>query len=71
MDRHNLWLSFDSYKRRGFLKYELRKKLLKSTVKTQLIPYWRRYYASYELTKIPSIGSSAISSNRCVVSGRV
>jgi len=71
MDRHKLWILNDNLKRHFFLKTELKRLLLRSVVRSRVIPTVRRYQASYYLTTLPRITSSTFYSNRCVRSGRV
>ena len=71
MDRYNLWINIDKYKRNMFLKSELKKLILKSIRKSKGTSYLRRYQASYYLGNLPRISSKVVLSNRCVVSGRV
>lgn len=71
MDRHDLWVTIDILKRKSFIKFEIKRKILKSVKRSHVVPIWRRYYSSYLLTKLPRITSKTISSNRCVISGRV
>lgn len=71
MNRHDLWVNIDNYKRTMFLKGELKKIILKSIKKSKNISYMRRYQASYYLVNLPRISSNVALVNRCVVSGRV
>lgn len=71
MDRHNLWVSVDNYKRKAYLKYEIKKILLVSYKKSKKINYMTRYRAAFHLSMIPRSLSKTRLSNRCVFSGRV
>jgi ribosomal protein S14 len=70
MDRHNLWISVDSYKRKIFLKNEIKKKLLKALIKSRYMTYIQRSKASFHITHLPKISSRTFTNNRCFVSGR-
>lgn len=71
MSRHKLWISVDNYKRVIFLKYEIKRKLLKSIKYNVYIPLYKRYLALYFMSKLPRFSSSIYSNNRCVETGRV
>ena len=71
MDRHNLWLSVDKYKRKIFIKKELKRVILKSIKLNKNSLLSRRYLAAYLLSKQPRFSSFNFYNNRCTISGRV
>lgn len=71
MDRHKVWILFDNLKRKYFLKYEIKRLLLRSIKRSTTLPYIRRYQASYYLSTMTRSSAGTYSSNRCVTSGRV
>ena len=71
MDRHSLWISVDNYKRKNFIKYELKKILLSSNVKSKKTNYINRYKSLFYLSSIPKYSTKTKLNNRCVISGRV
>jgi ribosomal protein S14 len=71
MTRHNLWIQFDKYKRHKFLKYEIKKKILKSIKISKNIPIFFKYKASYYNTFLSKSTSKTFYNNRCVISGRI
>lgn len=70
MDRHSLWKNIDNYKRKLFLKNEIKKKLLKAIKKNKYMTYAQRYKASFYLSNFPKIATITYSNNRCFISGR-
>jgi len=70
MSRHDLWLMVDNYKRKVFLKNELKKKILKSIKVNKNTPYLRRYKAAYYLSNTPKFAGRSALVNRCVISAR-
>jgi ribosomal protein S14 len=70
MHRHRLYIYNDNMKRHLFLKTELKRALLRSIKKSQVIPLSRRYQASFYLTTLPHISSPTLYNNRCAFSGR-
>uniref|UniRef100_A0A8C1LW30 Ribosomal protein S14 n=1 Tax=Cyprinus carpio TaxID=7962 RepID=A0A8C1LW30_CYPCA len=70
---HTLWLELykDMMKRKHFIKYELKRSLLRSIKNNKNIPYSYRYHAYYQLVNLPRISSRSLMTNRCVVTGRV
>ena len=71
MDRHDLWMAVDNYKRGVFLRNEIKKKILKSIKLNKNTPYIRRYKAAYHLSNLPRVSNRAVLVTRCVVSSRV
>ncbi len=70
MDRHDLWKNVDSYKRKIFLKNEIKKQALKSIKKNHYLPYIYRNKAAFYLSNLPKIATISYLNNRCYVSGR-
>jgi hypothetical protein len=71
MIREKRWLALDNYRRKMFLKYELKRLILKSISKNEATPYAVRYQALFyknQLIRFSTIGSQR---NRCVITGRV
>lgn len=71
MDRHNLWVSMDNYKRKIFIKQEIKKILLVSYKSSKKATYLNRYKASFYLSMLPRSSAKTRITNRCVFSGRV
>ena len=70
MSRQQQWIKLDCYRRREFLKAELKKKILKTLIKNAKTVNSVRYYAYYNYTLLSRSASVAKIRNRCVVSGR-
>ena len=70
MDRHNLWLNIDLYKRKSYLNYEIKKLLLSSIRNSKKYSYLQRYKTLFYLSLVPRISSKTQANNRCVFSGR-
>jgi len=70
MDRQTLWNSVDSYKRKIFLKNEIKRIVLKSISFNKYTSYSRRYLAKYFISTLPRFASITVVNNRCVYSGR-
>ena len=60
----------DNYKRHVFLKSETKKFFLKYIIVSQNATLYRRYLASFYLTRFPKITAKTFVKDRCVVSGR-
>ena len=67
MDRHNLWIAVDKYKRRMFLKKELKRVVLKSIKLNKNTTLSRRYLAAYLLSKQPRFSASTFSNFQFLV----
>ena len=61
----------DKYKRRIFIKKELKRAILKSIKINRNTSLSRRYLATYLLAKQPRFSSYNFYNNRCTVTGRV
>lgn len=70
MDRHNLWKSVDNFKRKVFLKNEIKKSFLKSIKKNKYMSYLQRSKASFYLSSLPKTSTITYRNNRCYVTGR-
>ena len=70
MDRHDLWRNVDIYKRKIFLKNEIKKSLLKSIKKNKYLSYMQRNKAAFYLANLPKISTISYVNNRCYLSGR-
>lgn len=70
MSRHDLWCSIDHFKRKMFLKNELKKQLLKAAKRNKYMSYVQRNKAAFHLSNLPKVASKTVINNRCVISGR-
>lgn len=70
MDRRRLWINVDNYKRRIFLKYEIKKLFLIGIRSSKKNTYLQKYKASFFLSNIPYNSNKNLLNNRCVVTGR-
>jgi ribosomal protein S14 len=70
MDRHELWKSVDLYKRKLFIRNEIKKQLLKSIKKNKYATYLQRSRASFYLSNLPLTANLSVINNRCFVTGR-
>lgn len=71
MNRGRQWIMLDNFRRKLFLKKELKQKLLKSLVKNSSLPVAYRYIAAYNRVKINRWSFIVQQRNRCAVTGRV
>lgn len=60
----------DHYKRKVFLKNEVKKILLKSIKKNKNVNYTKRHLASFYMSNLTRFTGKNLNVNRCVVSGR-
>jgi small subunit ribosomal protein S14 len=60
----------DNYRRKLFIKYELKNRILSSGIKNDSIPFMYRYYFFYNKTKITRFATNGKHKNRCVLTGR-
>lgn len=70
MTRHRQWKLLDRFRRRAYIKIELRRMLLRSFTKSKDTPLAQRYVAHFGLSHLPRQGSRNKLRNRCVRSGR-
>lgn len=54
-----------------FLKYELKRLILKSVTKNETIPYSVRYGALFQKNQLIRFSTIGAQRNRCVLTGRV
>lgn len=71
MIRENRWKMVDNFRRKLYLKTELKKIILKSIIKNTHLPLSYRYFALYNKSKLLRLGSVTQQKNKCVVTGRV
>ncbi len=71
MIRENRWKTLDNFKRKLFLKHEMKKVLLCSLIKNNSLPLTYRYFAFYNQSKLLRISSISQQKNKCVITGRV
>ena len=60
----------DNYKRKVFLKNEIKKTLLKSIKKNKNITFTKRHLASFYISNLNRFAGKNLNVNRCVISGR-
>jgi hypothetical protein len=60
----------EKYKRKCFIKKELKRVILKSIKVNKNLPLSRRYLAAYYLVKLPRFASIGFRNNRCQLTGR-
>lgn len=70
MIRENRWKFVDIYRRKLFLKNELKRSILKSLIKNTNIPAIYRYLALYNKSKLYRFSSLTQQKNKCVETGR-
>jgi len=71
MIRENRWKFVDIYRRKLFLKNELKKLILKSLIKNNNLPIIYRYFALYNKSKLLRFSSITQQKNKCVETGRI
>lgn len=71
MIRENRWKMLDNYKRKLFLKNELKKIILNSLIKNSNLPITHRYFALYNKSKLLRNSSINQQKNRCTKTGRI
>lgn len=71
MNRRLQWKLMDNYRRKLFLKTEIKKHLLSSLIKNQNIPITYRYLALWNKSKLSPITSLVKHQNRCTATGRI
>ena len=70
MTRHEQWKVLDLFRRKAFVRLELRKILLKTTINLKSQPLGRKYHLQFRLVNLPNIASRNKLQNRCATSGR-
>jgi small subunit ribosomal protein S14 len=71
MIREQQWILLDNYRRKMFLKFELKRLILKSITKNETIPYTARYSALFQKNQLIRFSTIGAQRNRCVITGRV
>ena len=71
MIRENRRKFVDIYRRKLFLKNELKKIILKSLIKNKNLPTFYRYFAFYNKSKLYRFSSLIQQKNKCVETGRI
>jgi small subunit ribosomal protein S14 len=71
MIRENRWKTLDNFKRKLFLKNELKKIILKSIINNTHLPISYRYFALYNKSKLLRLSSITQQKNKCVKTGRI
>jgi small subunit ribosomal protein S14 len=71
MIRENRWKYLDNFKRKLFIKNELKKILLKSIFKNTKLPLSYRYFALYNKSKLIRLSSISQQKNKCIETGRI
>ena len=61
----------DNFRRKLFIKNELKKIILKSVIKNKQLPLTYRQFASYNKNKLVRFSSIVQQKNKCVKTGRV
>lgn len=68
--RGQQWILIDKLKRNLYIKYELKRVIIKSIIKTNTISNTYKYYALYEKTKLKRWTTINQQTNRCFKTGR-
>lgn len=68
--REEQWVLMDKFKRQIFIKYEIKRIILKSIAKNNNVSNAHRYYALYRKIKINRWSTIGQQVNRCFKSGR-
>lgn len=68
--REDQWNFLDNFRRQIFIKFELKKKIIKSLEKSEASPLIYRYYATYGKGKISRISMISKHKTRCSFTGR-
>ncbi len=71
MKRALNWKLIDNMKRKYFLKYEIKKLILKSISVNNYLPLSYRYYSMYHFSKISKQNSLIQHKKKCIKTGRV
>lgn len=70
MPRETQWKLVDNFKRKLFLKHEIKKIILKSILKNDNLPRTYRYFAFFNKSKLIRQSSISQQKNKCVKTGR-
>ena len=68
--RHDQWKLLDNFRRKTYIKYELKKRILKSLKVNRSLPLSYRYYVSFQMSLLPRSSSLVKQRNRCILLGR-
>lgn len=68
--REQQWILIDNFKRKMFVKTEIKKIILKGVVKNSDITNSLRYFTFYKKNKLTRFSSITRQINRCFISGR-
>lgn len=71
MIREEQWKLLDNFRRKLFLKNEIKKKLLIGIINNRSLPLAYRYLALWNRSKIVRSSSYTQQQNRCVKTGRI
>lgn len=71
MIREKKWIAMDKYRRQLFLKFELKRLLLKTITKNESNFYAVRMFSVYKKSILIRVSSKIEQRNRCVITGRV
>lgn len=71
MNRETKWKMIDNLKRKLFLKHELKKIILRSIIKNDLLPRTYKYFALYNKSKLIRRGAISQQRNKCIKTGRM
>ena len=71
MNRENRWKKLDNFKRKLFLKNELKSIILKNIINNEKLPTTCRYFALYNKSKMLRLSSKIQQKDKCVISGRI
>lgn len=70
MNRQEQLKLLDNLRRKTFIKYEIKKKILRSIIKNTSLQNIYRYYAYFNFIKICRYSLITKQKNRCTVTGR-
>jgi len=71
MNREFQWKLLDNYRRKLFLKNEIKNLFFKNIIKNTNLPIAHRYYAMFKRIKTNHFYSSTRVQKRCVITGRI
>jgi small subunit ribosomal protein S14 len=71
MLREDQWKNLDIFRRKLFLKNEIKKLILNSIIENTSIPRTYRYFALFNKSKLIRSSSKTQHQNRCVKTGRI
>jgi small subunit ribosomal protein S14 len=68
--REKQWILLDNFKRKIYLKYEIKNLILKSIINNNYTKLIYKYYSSYNKSKITTTALISKQTNRCFKTGR-